>query len=189
MAIENVGYFGYKEQNQRKSMDSTPRCYILFENSCKSKRTFATYKKMLDSFLDWSKKDYESFMLSSEFEKNQILQDYVIYLRKRCQSGAISPNSVPTYLSGVFKFLKVNGCNYNEDSIKQLYPALMKMGGDKAINTEQIKRLLLTCRYKRERALLHFCSATGARPEAITEIQFKHVSKYQDGLYYFNDFF
>jgi len=182
MAIENVGYFDYKEQNQRKSMNSTPRCYILFENSCKSKRTFETYNKTLDLFLTWSNKDYESFTLMSEFDKNQIMQDYVIYLRKRCESGDLSPNSVPNYLAGVFKFLKVNGCKYNENSIKQLYPALIKLGGDKAINTEQIKRLLLTCRYKRERALLHFCSATGARPEAITEIQIKHVSRYQDGF-------
>jgi len=58
MAIENVGYFDYKEQNQRKPVDSIPRYHILFENSCKSKMTFVTYKKRLDAFLDWSKKDY-----------------------------------------------------------------------------------------------------------------------------------
>lgn len=81
-----------------------------------------------------------------------------------------------------FKFFKVNGWGYNEDSVKQIYPDLMKMGGDKAINAEQIRRLSLTCRYKREHALLHFCSATGARPEAITGIQIKHVLKYQEGF-------
>lgn len=182
MGIDKLGKFSDIHQNDSKNMDKNPRCFILFENSCKSKRTFENYKKTLDMFLKWSNKDYESFVLLSEFDKNEILQDYAIYFRKRCKSGNLSPNSIPNYFSGVFKFLKVNGCNYNEDSIKQLYPALMKLGGDKAITTEQIKRLILTCRYKRERALIHFCAATGARPEAITEIQFKHISKYQDGF-------
>jgi integrase len=182
MTIEDVAYNIHKDQNLKKCMDKTPRCLILFQNSCKSKITFQTYNTVLDFFLQWSNKDHESFVLLSEFDKNQIMQDYVIHLRKRSESGDLSPNSVPNYLAGVFKFLKVNGCNFNEDSIKQLYPALMKLGGDKAITTEQIKRLLLTCRYKRERALLHFCSATGARPEAISEIQLKHVSKYEEGF-------
>lgn len=182
MSIENVGNFSHISQKKINHMDSTPRCYILFENSCKSKRTFQTYKKTLDLFLNWSNKDYESLVLLSEFDKNELMQDYVIHLRKRTNSKEISPNSVPNYLAGVFKFLKVNQCNFNEDSIKQLYPALQKLAGDKAITTEQVKRLLLTCRYKRERALIHFCCATGARPEAITEIQLKHVSKYEDGF-------
>jgi len=163
-------------------MDKTPRCLILFQNSCKSRRTFETYDKTLNLFLKYSIKDHESFVLLSEFEKNQIMQDYVIHLRKRCESRDLSPNSVPNYLAGIFKFLKVNSCNFNKESIEELYPALTKLGGDKAITTEQIRRLILTCRYKRERALIHFCSATGARPEAITEVQLKHVSKYQEGF-------
>ncbi|MCV0401976.1 MAG: hypothetical protein K5777_08410 [Nitrosopumilus sp.] len=84
----------------------------------------------------------------SEFEKNEIMQDYVIHLRKRCESGDLSPNSVPNYLAGVFKFLKVNGCKFNKESIEELYPALKKLGGDKAITTEQIRRLILTCRFQ-----------------------------------------
>ncbi len=182
MIIDAVGNSRDKELSISNSMYKIPRCMVLFENSCKSKSTFKIYKVALDYFLKWSNKDYESFFLLSEFDKNQIIQDYVISLRRRCESGEINPNSVPTYLAGVFKFLKVNGCNYNEMSIKQLYPAKMKLAGDSAISTEQIKQILRTCRYKRERALIHFCSATGARPEAITEIQFKHISRYQDGF-------
>ena len=182
MNIEDKVTLAHIDKINSKRMDTVPRCMILFENSCKSKKTFKTYKMALDYFLEWSNKDYESFFLLSEYDKNKIMQDYVISLRRRCESGEISPNSVSTYLAGVFKFLKVNGCNYNEMSIKQLYPAKMKLAGDSAISTEQIKQILRTCRYKRERALIHFCSATGARPEAITEIQFKHISRYQDGF-------
>ncbi len=182
MNIEDKVALTHIDKINSKRMDTVPRCMVLFENSCKSKSTFKTYKMALDYFLEWSNKDYESFFLLSEFDKNEIIQDYVISLRRRCESGEISPNSVSTYLAGVFKFLKVNGCNYNEMSIKQLYPAKMKLAGDSAITTEQIKRILRTCRYKRERALIHFCSATGARPEAITEIQFKHISKYEEGF-------
>ena len=121
MTITNVGNFRDKGSILSNSVDIVPRCMILFENSCKSKKTFKIYKVALDYFLEYSNKDYESFFLLSEFDKNKIMQDYVISLRRRCESGEISPNSVSTYLAGVFKFLRVNGCNYNEMSIKQSY--------------------------------------------------------------------
>jgi len=175
--IEDKVTLAHIDKINSKRMDIVPRCYILFENSCKSKHTFSIYKRALDYFLKWSNKDYESLIMLSEFDKNRLMQDYVISLRRRCESGVLSPNSVPTYVIGIFKFLKVSGCNFNIESIKQLYPQTVKLAGDKAITTEQIKQILRTCRYKRERALIHFCSATGARPEAITEIQFKHISK------------
>jgi len=43
-------------------MNKVPRCLILFENSC-SKNTFKTYKFLLDKFLNWCHKDYESFLI------------------------------------------------------------------------------------------------------------------------------
>ena len=51
-----------------------------------------------------------------------------------------------------------------------------------AISTEQCQILLESTGEKREKALVHIYSATGARPEAICDLQLKHVESYQDGF-------
>ena len=56
-----------------------PRCLKLFLNSCKTKATRETYADHLDRFLKHSKKDYESFLMLSDFDRNIILEDYVIF--------------------------------------------------------------------------------------------------------------
>jgi len=39
------------------------RCTIIFENSCKTAATYRTFKNSLDTFLQWSKHDYESLLV------------------------------------------------------------------------------------------------------------------------------
>lgn len=163
-------------------MIESPRCLILFENSCKSKRTFNDYNIFLDDFLNWCHKDYESLLLCPQKDLEELLQDYCIFQRKRVDNNEISPNSVPCYFNGIFKFLKVNRKTIDRESITQLYPDKAKLGGDLAISTEQCQILLDSTGEKREKALVHVYSATGARPEALCELQLKHVESYQDGF-------
>lgn len=160
----------------------TPRCLILFENSC-SKNTFKTYKFLLDKFLDWCHKDYESFLLVSTKEIEDLLQDYCIFLRKRVASKEISPNSIPSYFNPIFGFLKVNRVKIDKDSVIQLFPDKIKLGGHEAITTEQLACLLNATSEKRDKAIIHFFSATGARPEAVCLLQLKHLTELQDGFY------
>ncbi len=51
-----------------------------------------------------------------------------------------------------------------------------------AISTEQCQTLLESTGEKREKALVHVYASTGARPEAICELQLKHIESYQDGF-------
>lgn len=164
-------------------MDNKPRCLILFENSCKSKRTFVSYIDFVNKFLKWSNKDYESLLLVPQNELEELLQDYCIYLRQRAENNEISPNSVPYFFNGVFKFLKVNRKKIDQESITQLYPDKAKLGGDLAISTEQCKILLESTGDKREKALIHIFAATGARPEAICKLQIKNMEPFQDGFF------
>lgn len=160
-----------------------PRCLVLFENACnKSPRTFKTYKFLLDKFLIWCHKDYESLLMVPSNELEDLLQDYCIFLRTRVDSKEISPNSVSGHFNPIFKFLKVNRVKIDKDSIIQLYPDKIKLGGHDAITTEQIVKLLNVCDTLRDRALVHFFSATGARPEAVCQLQLKHIEEFEDGF-------
>jgi len=160
-----------------------PRCLILFEESCKSAKTLSDYRGFLDKFLKWGHKDYESFMILPKSEIQNLLIDYCISLKRRCENGDFNPNSFPSVFNGVFKFLEVNDIEFNRKKITMLFPERVKQGGAKAITTEQARILIDTTGKKREKALIHIFCATGARPEAVCELQIKNVVSYQEGFY------
>ena len=160
-----------------------PRCLTIFEETCKSKKTFRDYKMHLDYFLKFTHKDYDSLLLLPQVELEELLQDYCIFLKKRSGNNEISPNSVPLFFAGIFKFLKVNRKQFDKSLITELYPRKNKLGGELAITTDQCKIMLGSTGEKREKALIHFYCATGARPEAVCELRLKHVEAYRDGFF------
>jgi len=176
-----------------KSMDKIPRCLVLFESACKSKRTFETYEFLLKKFLEWCNKDHESLLMVPITKLEDLLQDYCMYLKKRIdckimdkdgrELEMLSPNSITTYFNPIFRFLKVNRVKIDKESIVQLFPDKVKLGGNDAITTEQLVELVSVSGTKRNKAMIHFFSATGARPEAVCELQLKHLAEYQDGFY------
>jgi len=172
--IEEIGF---------KNVEKSPRCLILFETACKSKSTFETYTFLLDRFLDWCHKDHESLLVVPTKKLEDLLQDYCIFLRKRVEDKELSPNSITTYFNPIFRFLKVNRVKIDKESIVQLFPDKVKLGGNDAITTEQLVELSSASGTKRNKAMIHFFAATGARPEAVCELKLKHISEYQDGFY------
>jgi len=163
-------------------MDKIPRCLLLFETACKSARTYKTYKFGLDKFLDWCHKDYESLLMLPAKELEDLLQDYCMEFLKKVGLNQISPNTISGYFNSIFRFLKVNRVKFDKESITQLFPDKKKLGGHDAITTEQIVKLLNACDTLRDRALVHFFSATGARPEAVCDLQLKHITDFDDGF-------
>jgi len=159
------------------------RCLEIFENACKSNRTYVDYKLFLDEFLKWTHKDYESLLLLSQNQLEELLQDYCIFQKKRAKNGEISPNSIPCFFNGIFKFLKVNRKTIDRELITQLYPDKEKLGGALAITTEQCKILLDSTGVRRDKALIHVFCATGSRPEAICDLQLKHVQPHKDDFF------
>jgi len=160
-----------------------PKCLTKFEESCQSKRTFRDYKMNVDYFLKYAHKDYDSLLLLPQIELDEFLQEYCIFLKRRSENNEISPNSVPLFFNGIFKFLKVNRKKFDKDLITGMYPRRVKLGGELAISTVQCKIMLNSTGEKRDKALIHVYCATGARPEAVCELQLKHVELYRDGFF------
>jgi len=163
-------------------MDDTPRCMLLFENACTSPKTYKSYKGFLDVFLKWSCKDYQSLLMLTQNELEELLQDYCIILKRRCNDGELNPNSIVYIFNGVFKFLKVNKKTFDRDAISQLFPERIKLSGEKAITTEECQIMLDSTGEKREKALLGVFTSTGARPESVCLLQLKSISEYTDGF-------
>ena len=157
------------------------RCLTIFESSCRTKATFKTFRNFLDTFLKWSKYNHESLLALETIDLENRLVDYVMYLKRRVSDGELSPNSIPDIMTAIFKFLKCNRKKIDRDLIKEHYPDKVKMGGDRAITDDEIRQLL-DFSDKRDTAIIHIISATGSRPEALSELKMKHIEKLEDGF-------
>ncbi len=66
-----------------------PRCLVLFEESCRTKATRETYSRLLATFLKWANKDHESLLLLPVDQIQILLEDYMIYCKKRFMKPVI----------------------------------------------------------------------------------------------------
>jgi len=109
-------------------------------------------------------------------EIEELLQDYVIHVKKK-----VSPNSILGNISAMFKFLDVNGKEFNRKKILVLLPERVKVADVRAITTDELRLLLEFTPKNRDKALIHFIACNGARPEAVAELRMMHLSEIQEG--------
>ena len=102
--------------NDKKSKVNVenPRCLELFLKSCKNKATRETYADHLDRFLKHVEKDHESLLMLSDFDRNIILEDYVIF----CSSNdRYASSSIKGIFSAIEKVLFVNDKTMNKEQL------------------------------------------------------------------------
>jgi len=152
------------------------RSVELFLASCKTESTRKTYEFQLEKFLRWSEKDYESILFLTKSELTDLLVDYALYLKKR-----VSPNSLPFYFAGVYKFLDLADKECNKRKISAFFPEKVKRGGERPITDKELNELIRVSFNEQQRALIYVFSATGCRPQAITELRLKDIEEISDG--------
>jgi len=126
-----------------------PRCLVLFLESCRSEKTRESYVFHLEKFLKWTKKDYESLLFLSKPELTDLLVDYVLYMKKR-----VSPNSLPCYFAGLFKFLDINDREYNKRKINSLFGEKVKRRGDRPITDQELNEMVRVASSEKAKALI-----------------------------------
>ncbi len=147
----------------------------LFESACRSERTRKSYVQLLNSFLKWAEKDYESLLVLSDSELEILLVDYIMYCRRR-----YATSSIITIFASIQKFLFVNDRTVNKKKLMMFLPEKLKTK-QRAITIEEIRLLLKHCGSKRNRAIIHVFSATGCRPEALADLKLKNISEMPNG--------
>ncbi len=60
-----------------------PRCLLLFEESCRTDATRRTYIILFSYFLKWAHKDHESLLILPDDQLQILLEDYMLYCKKR----------------------------------------------------------------------------------------------------------
>ena len=153
------------------------RSLLLFENSIKTEATRKMYLYFLDNFKNfYHLKDYDSIITIGESQLQIMVEDYVMMLKKR-----IGANSMRTYMAGIQAFLETNDIELRWKKIHRLFPAKTKKTGGKMWTTEDIRVMLSSVRDLRQKALIHFLSASGVRRGAIPDLKLKHLKKMPNG--------
>ena len=158
------------------SEDRKPRCLILFEGSFRSEATGKTYTKLLDYFLTFSKKDHESLLLLSDKEIQVLLEDYMLYIKRRYKRA-----SAKTIIAAIAKFLIINDKTVNLKKLQMFLPEEEKPGGEKAITTIQVRKMLDYATTIRLKTIIHIFASCGARPEGLSLLQIKDLEDMPDG--------
>lgn len=147
------------------------RAMLLFEQAIRSEATKKVYKYQLEKFREWSKiKNYDGLLQAPKKNIQELLEDYVMYLKK-----TISPNSVPPYFAPIELFYVMNDVDLNFKRIRKLFPDKVKKGNDRGYTHDEINLILSNTKTKRNKALILLLASSGCRLGAIPDIKLKHI--------------
>lgn len=139
--------------------------YELFVSAIKTDATKLSYTTSLEKFKNFCEiKKYSQFTSMSTPRLKGFLVSYLNFLK----SKDLKHSSISLYLSSVELFLDMNEVNYPKKVIRRLLPTEnKKQGGEKPYTTDEIKRMLAVSPKLRTKALIHFFTSTGCRPNAL----------------------
>ena len=159
-----------------KNSMSTPRSFLLFENSIKSESTRKTYVYHLNKFMTFAQVDDFDSLASMEPEAMQIMvEDYVMYLKK-----SKTANSFTVPISAIRAFLDCNDIDLRWKKIKRLMPGRIKKTGGEAWTTDEIAKMLSFTTEIRTKALVHFLASSGIRVGALEDLQMRHIKQIEN---------
>ena len=123
--------------------------------ACSSEHTRETYTQLLDLFLKWANKDYESLLVLTDSELQILLEDYMMYCKKRYARAGIRGR-----FASIEKFLFVNDRIVNKKKLLMFLPEKLKTK-QRSITTDEIRLMLNYCGSKRNLAIVHVFSVWG----------------------------
>jgi len=157
-------------------MVNRQRSILLFEQGIKSEATRKAYRYQLDQFLAWSKiKDYDSLLQADQKSMQILLEDYLMYLKKK-----VSANSVPIYYAPIELFYVMNDVNLNFKKIRKMFPSKVKKGNERGYTIEEVRNILNNTKSLRSRALVVLFASSGCRLGAVSDIRLEHLKKIED---------
>jgi len=149
------------------------RSLIIFEESLKTEATRKAYLYQLEQFRKWTKiKDFDSLLQAPQKQIQELLEDYVMHLKRK-----VSPNSVPIYYAPIELFFVMNDITINYKKLRKLFPKKVKKGNERGYRIEEIRKIIKNAKSKRSRALVLLFASSGIRLGAIPDILLKHLSK------------
>ena len=170
-----------KPRGKYQSIQVKPmhRSTILFLSAIKSNATKRLYTGELEKFRKHYLIKNNDSLISIDSKKTQeMIEDYVLYLRNRGLSCAMIRNSI----CSLKLFYSMNDIVCNWTKLNKMLPEKVKARGDKPYTTEQLRVILKQVSTSRLwTALVHFISASGVREGFSEELRIKDIENFKDG--------
>jgi len=152
------------------------RSLLIFENSLKSKETRKTYLFYVNDFISqFDLKDYDDLASTPQDKLQIMMEDYVMYLKKK-----LSPNIISIPICALKAFLECSDVELRWNKINRLKPNRVKKTGKEAYLTSEIQKMLSFTSEIRTKTIIHFLAASGIRIGAFDGLKMKHISQIED---------
>lgn len=147
---------------------------MLFENSIHSKSTLKAYTYALEKFTQYFKlKDFDSISSMDNKMFQEMVEDYVMHLK----SKSLSRSSVSMPINALQLFCDSNDVEIRWKKIRRMIPQQKKRSGRNSYTTDDISKMLSFEPNIRNKAIIHFFSASGIRVGGIPDLKLKHLTK------------
>ena len=148
----------------------------VFTNSIRSEKTLVIYSKRLEEFHKFTKiKNYDAYLKMDNRTIENMIMEYVIFLKKKIDRGIFGPNSMAQRIVPIEFFLSQNDILINAKKIHRMYPRRVKTKGELPYTLEDLQAMLNTTTKSRDKALITFFASTGVRPEAVPDLRYRHL--------------
>ena len=154
----------------------------IFQNSIKTERTLEIYTERLEQFHKFTKiKSYDSYTTMDPKLVENLVMEYVIYLKKKIEKGVIGPNAIAQRIAPIDLFMSQNDVMINTKKIHRMFPRKVKAKGDLPYILEDLQAMMESTRNSRDKAIISFFSSTGARPGSVPDLKMKHLKDMDSG--------
>ena len=155
------------------------RSIILFYSAIKSEQTKKTYTFVLNKFREhFIIKDYNSLISIESKKIQEMVEDYVLYLRSKNSSYG----SVHNVICSLKLFFSMNDIVCNWVKINKMKPERKKLRGDKPYTTEDLRIILKqVSNSPLWNSLIHFISSSGVREGFSEELRIKDLGDMPNG--------
>lgn len=148
----------------------------IFQSSIKTQRTLEIYTERLEQFHKFTKiKSYDSYTTMDHKQVENLVMEYVIYLKKKIEKGIIGPNAIAQRIAPIDLFMSQNDVMINTKKIHRMYPRKVKAKGALPYTLEDLQAMMESTRNPRDKAIISFFSSTGARPGSVADLKMKHL--------------
>ena len=152
---------------------------IMFHSAIKSDKTKKLYMQTLVKFREYFIiKDYDSLVSIGSKKLQEMVEDYVLYLR----SEDLGYGSIHNAICSLKLFCSMNDIVCNWTKINKMKPEKKKLRGDKPYTTEDLRIIL---KYVSKSplwiSLIHFISSSGVRDGFSEELRIKDLGDMPNG--------
>jgi integrase len=162
------------------------RPYELFKGSIRSKETVILYRKQLFAFCSYMKMNTEDIVskygqfikvkgknkpnLEGQIELQKLVEDYVLTLQNKVNTGLIKASTCGAFLPPVKLFCEMNGIILNWKLIDRLLPRGNDNALDEAYDRQKIQNMLEHCDL-RARIPILFMASSGMRLGGFAQLK------------------